>query len=82
MVAVGGEQVHLARLRQQLHLVGRSARPGPRSGRAARERAAEGLGPAPAGDPPVVARAQDLGDGPAPELGRPGVLRVLEQARR
>ena len=32
----------------------------------------------PAGDPGVVARAQHLGHGPAPELGRPRVLRVLE----
>jgi hypothetical protein len=39
----------------------------------------EGLGPAPAGDPCVVARPQHLGDGPAPELGGPGVLRVLEE---
>ena len=41
--------------------------------------AGEGLGPAPAGDAGVVARAQHLGHLPAPELGRAGVVRVLEQ---
>src|SRR5581483_4965702 len=40
----------------------------------------QGVGPSPAGDPAVVARTQDLGHGPAPELGGPGVVGVLEQA--
>ena len=46
------------------------------------ERAAQRLRPPPAGDPGVVAAQQHLGHRVAAELGRPGVLRVLEAGRR
>ena len=55
------------------------SRPWPPAGRAD-GRSGQGLGVAPSGDAPVVARAEDLGDAPAPELGRPGVVGILEQA--
>ena len=42
--------------------------------------AVQGLSPPPALDAGVVAAAQHLGHRPAPELGRAGVLRLLEQA--
>ena len=48
---------------------------------AALEGAPQRLRPPPAGDPGVVARPQHLGHRPAPEVGGPRVLRVLEQAR-
>jgi len=46
----------------------------------AQEGAAQGLLPPPALDAAVVAGEQDVGHGPVAELGRAGVVRILQQA--
>src|SRR5690348_4639284 len=70
IVAVFGEQLHLPDLGQEGHLLAAQPPSGLDEVGAPAHRAGQGLGPPPAPDAAVVARAEHLGDGPAPELGR------------
>src|SRR5215204_2830218 len=67
---------------QQRPLLGGQPAAGVDEVRPRRHRPVEHLRPAPAGDASVVTTAQDLGHRPAPEVRRPGVLGLLQQALR
>src|SRR4029453_8681890 len=73
------ERVGQRELLEQRPLVGAHPAPGLDEVRPALDGPGHRRGPPHAGHAPVVARAQHLGDLPAPEAPRPGVVRVLEQ---
>jgi len=69
-------------LGQEAHLVWRETASGVQQVRPELERAPECRSAAPLLDPTMIAPAQDLGNLPAPEHGRPCVLRVLQEPGR
>src|SRR4051794_4770492 len=64
---------------EQTLIVGADTAPGGDQVRPERHGAVQGLGTAPALDPPVVPGPQHVRNCPAPVVGRLGVVRVLEQ---